>query len=194
MRGLLSLLIRSHDSGDYRTGVFVASAEPDLIAKVLPELRERFPQVSFSFLVSQAYADLFPWIREVFGKQEVLWIEQVKANPVRGLVALRKRKFDLCIMLWSGRPTFRISKIAGFCLKARKMIVYDEKGEALVLDRTKWKYMLARPGSRLRKWRPASLYPFGFVYLLGRTLWLSARGHFLARKTELERKAKVRTM
>jgi len=189
MRGLLSLLVRGRDSSDHRTGVFVASAEPDVIAKVLPKIRERFPQVSFSFLVSQAYAELFPWMRDVFGKQEVLWIEQIKANPVRRLAALRKQKFDLCIMLWSGRPTFRVSKIAAFCLKARKMIVYDEKGDSFILDRTSWKYMLARASSRLPKWRPVSLYPFGFVYLLGRTLWLSARGHFLARKAELERRA-----
>jgi hypothetical protein len=189
LRGLLNLLVRGRDSSDYRTGVFVASAEPDVIAKVLPEIRERFPDVSFSFLASQAYAEMFPWMKDIFGGQGVLWIEEVKANPVRGLVALRKRKFDLCIMLWSGRQTFRVSKIAAFCLNARKMIVYDENGDSFVLDRTNWKYMLARATSRLRKWRPASLYPFGLAYLLGRTLWLSARGHFLARKARFERRA-----
>jgi hypothetical protein len=194
MRGLLSLLIRGRDSSDYRTGVFVASAEPDIIAKVLPEIRRRFPQVSFSFLASQAYAELFPWMREVFGKQEVLWIEQVKANPVRGLVALRKRQFDLCMMLWSGRPTFRVTKLAAFSLNARRFIVYNEDGDSLLLDRTNWKYIIAHVSARVRRWRPKSLFPFGFFYLLGRTLWLRTRGRFLARRAESERGAQVRTI
>jgi hypothetical protein len=190
MRGLLSLFTIADDLGNSRVGVFVASAEPDVIARALPAVQEQFPKVSFTFLVSQVYAELFPWMTEVLGNQEVLWIEQVKASPVRSLVTLRKRHFDLCITLWSGRPTFRTSKIAAFSLKASRIIVYDESGDSFVLDRTNWTYMLARASARLRKWRPASLFfPFGFVYLLGRTLWLTGRGRFLAWKAALERRA-----
>ncbi len=190
MRGLLSLLTKEDELPGYRTGIFVASAEPDVVARVFPILQEQFPEVSFAFLVSRAYAALFPWMTEVCASEEVLWIEQIKASPIRWLIALRKRRFDLCVMLWSGRPTFRMSKIAAFLLKAHRVIVYDENGDSVVLDRTNWNYIILRTTSRVRQWHPPRpFYPFGFLYLLGRTLWLTTRGRVRARKAPLERRA-----
>ena len=190
MRGSLSLFTKATDLENYRTGIFVATAEPDVMAKALRGLQEQFPQITFTFLVSRYYAGLFPWIVEILESAEVLWIEQVKANPIRWLRALRERKFDLCMVLWPDRPTFRMSKFAAFSLNARTMIAYDENGDLFVLDRTNWKYMLSCCRSCLRRWTPGGLlYPFGFVYLLGRTLWLTARGRLLARKAEMERRA-----
>lgn len=190
MRGLLSLFTKEQELRGYRTGIFVASAEPDVVAKAIPTLQERFPEVLFTFLVSRAYAELFPWMAGVWGSAEVLWIDQIKANPIRWFIDLRKRRFDLCVMLWAGRPTFRMTKIAAFLLKARRVIVYDEDGDSVVLDSANWKYMVLHATSRVRQWRPPRpFYPFGFVYLLGRTLWLTARGRVLARKAELERRA-----
>src|ERR1700740_1138737 len=136
MRGLFSLLTKEDELPAYRTGIFVASAEPDVVARVFPILQEQFPEVSFAFLVSRAYAELFPWMAGVWGSAEVVWIDQIKANPIRWLIALRKRRFDLCVMLWSGRPTFRMSKIAALLLKARRVIVCDENRDSVVLDRT----------------------------------------------------------
>lgn len=192
MRGLVNLFTKAGDLGGYRTGVFIASAEPDVLARALPALKKRLPQISFSFLLSRAYAEQFPWIGEAFVGQEVLWIEQLKTNPSRWFMRLRKRQFDLCVVLWSGRPTFRMTKVAAFLLKTRRMIVYDEKGHSFVLDRKRWKYILARARPRLWKGPPEILFvPFGFVFLLVRTLWLVARGRF-ARKVESERRVQVR--
>jgi hypothetical protein len=190
MRGLLNLFTKEQELRGHRTGIFVASAEPDVVAKALPIMQERFPEVLFTFLVSRAYAELFPSMAGVWGSAEVLWIDQIKVNPIRRLIALRRRRFDLCVMLWSGRPTFRITKVAAFLLKARRVIVYDENGDSVVLDRANWKYMVSRATSLVRQWRPPRpFYPFGFLYLLGRTLWLTARGRVLARKAPLERRA-----
>src|SRR5690242_2394978 len=99
MRGWLSLFTNLGDVRMYRTGVFVASAEPDVMAKVLPELCRRFPRVSFTFLTSRAYTEQSPWMREALNNRETLWIEALKSHPIRSLVTLRRQQFDLCIVL-----------------------------------------------------------------------------------------------
>lgn len=180
MRGWLSLLTKTSNLGQYRSCVFVASAEPDVIAKILPALREHFSQLSFTYLSSRAYAELFPWMEKAVQNGEVFWIESLKANPVRSLAALRKRRFDLCIVVWPGRPTFLMSKIAAFWLNTRRILVYNENGDSFSIDRSNWTRVLAHARFRFRKFPSTSLfYPIGFTYLLGRTSWLYVRGKVL---------------
>ncbi len=180
MRGWLSIFTKARDLGQYRSCVFVASAEPDVMAKILPALHEHFPQLSFTYLISRAYAERFSWMEEASQNGEVLWIESVKANPIRSLAALRKRRFDLCIVVWPGRPTFLMSKIAAFWLNTRRILVYNENGDSFSIDRSNWTWVLAHARFRLRKFPSMSFfYPIGFTYLLGRTLWLYARGKVL---------------
>jgi hypothetical protein len=180
MRGWLSLLTKIGDLKTYRTCVFIASAEPDVMAKIFPTLQKHFPKLSFTFIASRTYAESFSWMGEALENGEVFWIESVKANPFRSLAALRKRRFDLCIVVWPGRPTFLISKIGAFWLNTRKILVYNENGNAFSLDRTNWRFVLAHARFRFRKFPSVSFfYPVGFTYLLGRTLWLYARSKVL---------------
>lgn len=180
MRGWFSLFTKLGDPRTYQNGIFVASAEPDVMTKVLPALHKRFPKVSFTFLASRAYAERFSWMGEAFNKAEVLWIEEMKANPIRSLAALRKRRFDLCIVVLPGRPTFLMSKLAAFWLNTRKILVYNENGDSFSVDRADWRYLLWHARFRLRKLPSMSFfYPFGFTYLLGRTLWLYVRSKVL---------------
>jgi hypothetical protein len=190
MRGWFSLLTKSDDLRTYRTCVFVASAEPDVVAKVLPLMHEKFPNLSLTFLTSRAYAERVSWMREAFSKGEVVWTESVKTNPLRSLAALRKRRFDFCIVMWHGRRTFLMSKIAAFWLNTRKIVVYTEKGNAFPIDRTNWKRVLAHVFLRLQKFPSVGLfYPLGFIYLLGRTLWLYRRSKVLTRTSNGSRAA-----
>jgi Methyltransferase domain len=140
MRGLLSLFSTEHDLRRYCTGVFIASAEDDVITKVLPILPNQFPQVSFTFITPQAYAGLFS------SPGETLWTEEIKSKPLRWLASLRKRKFDLCIVLLAGRPTYRKTKLAALLLNARRTVAYDQNGDSFELDRAHWKVLLTRMG------------------------------------------------
>jgi hypothetical protein len=169
MRGWLSFFSKERDLVRYRTGVFVASAEPDVFQNALATLEERFPHVLFTFLVPQRYAEL-SWLGEV------IWIEEIKASPVRWLASLRRRRLDLCVVLLAGRPTFRKTKCMAWLLNARRTIIYDEHGDSFVLDRANWKALLKHIGRRLYTYRPGFLFlPVGFIYLVGRSLWLSTR-------------------
>lgn len=178
MRGCLSFFSKEADLTQYRTGVFVASSEPDVIHKALPMLEKRFPQISFIFLVPRGYAEPFRW------PGQVIWMEQIKTSPLRWLASFRKRRFDLCIVLFGGRPTFRKTKLAALLLNARSTIVNTESGDSFLLNRASWETLVIHVRRRMHKYRPGMfLLPLGFVYLTGRTLWLTARAKYWARGT-----------
>jgi hypothetical protein len=177
MRGWLSLFTTEPYASDHRTGLFVASAELDVIQRVHPVLVQRWPTVEFTYLAPEGYAD------EFCSESEVLWSEHLRLHPVRSLLALRRRKFDLCVVLFAGRPTFRKLKLSALWLGARRTVLYNENGDSVVMDRTHWKQVLAHVGHRIRRSpRFALFYPVGFIYLGIRTLWLSMRSRFVGRK------------
>ena len=177
MRGWLSFLTIEREACGHRTGLFVASAELDVIQRVRPALSQRWPTVEFTYLAPEGFAG------EFHNDREVLWLEQLKLHPLRSLFALRRRKFDLCIVLSAGRPTFRKLKFSTLWLNARRTVVYDENGGSIVMDRAHWKQMCAHVAQRVGRSRSLSFfYPIGFIYLSLRTSWLIARSRFSARK------------
>jgi hypothetical protein len=176
-RGWLSFLTIEPEVSTHRTGLFVASAELDVIQKVRPALVRRWPTVEFTFLAPEGYADEFG------NESEVLWLEQLKLHPLKSLVTLRRRKFDLCVVMTAGRRTFRKLKVSTLWLNARRTVVYNENGDSIVMDRAHWKQMCAYVAYRVRRWRPVSFfYPIGFIYLSVRTFWLVVRSRFVGRK------------
>jgi SAM-dependent methyltransferase len=153
MRGCLSFFTKEADLASYRTGVFVASAEPDVVYRSLSTLGKRFPQVSFTFLVPKGYAGPFSW------PGPVIWMEQIKTNPLGWLASFRRRKFDLCIVLFGGRPTFRKTKLAALLLNARSTFVQDENGDAFLLNLAHWKSVMAHMRRRVHKYRLGGVRP-----------------------------------
>jgi len=170
MRGLLTLLTKETSLRQYRSGIFVASAAPDSVKKILPLVQTELPDVTLAHLAPMAYVDLF-------SGGETIWLEDVKAAPISSLLKLRRRKFDLVILLLPGTPTFRKLKLASLILKPRRFIIYNENADVLLVDRARWKDLRKLVLRRTRMYYPGSLlfFPFGLVYLLGRTLWLMSR-------------------
>jgi hypothetical protein len=159
----------------YRSGLFLASAEKDVIAKVCSGIPKQWPGVRFTVVAPQDFADQFT-------SEEVLWLEQVKASPLRSIQALRRRKFDLCIVLFAGRPTFRKLKMAAVLLNARRIVVYNENGDSVPVDRAHWGALCALLLHRAKRLRPYTFFvPFGLIYLLVRTFWLTVRTRFSKR-------------
>ena len=171
MRGLLTLLTKETRWDRYRTGILVASAEPDAIAAVLPVVREEFPAITFTFLTPRSYAYLLSPVADV------TWLEEIKAAPLRSLLGLRRRKFDVVLLVLTGTPTFRRMKLATLLLSPRRFIISNENAEFLIVDRARWNGLWRFAVQRTRKCYVDSLllFPFGLLYLLGRTLWLVSR-------------------
>ena len=179
MRGWFSVFTIERNPARYRTGLFVASAELDVVLQAHPALMKRWPHVRFALLAPHVYANEFT------GATDVLWLEDFKAKPLHALLALRRRRFDLCVALFAGRPTFRKLKLAVWLLNAERIVFYNEHGGSIVVDRRHWRQVLAHAGRRMRRLRSFSLFfPVGFLYLVIRTTWLTARAKLVSRKLQ----------
>jgi hypothetical protein len=170
MRGWLSLFTTETESGPYRTGVLIASAESSVIKKVLGDLNRNFAGVTLTYIAPFSYAELFQ------GHGEPVWIEDLKASPLRSLASLRRRDYDLVFLVLPGQPTFRKVKLGGLLLRPKRFIVYTEEADWFTVDRAHWKAVIRHLGRRSKKYYPRSLlfFPFGITYLVARTLWLRA--------------------
>ena len=175
MRGWSSLLSKDRGTERYSTGVFVATAEPSLASTIVRHLRERFPHVRFTCLAPRSYGETVAF------QGETLWFEDIKTNPLRWLIDLRRRRFDLCVAILGGGPSFRKWKIAAFFLNARRILIYDENYDCLAVDRVQMWKLCRRSAMRRRPWPSFSVlfFPIGFFYLLARTMWMisAARLH-----------------
>jgi hypothetical protein len=175
MRGWSSLFGKDRGTERYATGVFVATAEPSLTSTIVGHLPERFPNVTFTCLAPRSYGETVSF------QGETLWFEDIKTNPLRWLISLRRRRFDICVAILDGGPSFRKWKIAAFFLNARRIWIYDENDDCLAVDRAQvWK-LCRRSAMRRRPWPSFALlfFPIGFSYLLARTMWMisAARLH-----------------
>jgi hypothetical protein len=171
MRGLLTLLTKEPDFKRHRSAILVASAEPHAVTAVLTFVREEFPEIRFTYLVPESYSNLLSSSADITG------LEEVKAAPIRSLGRLRRRKFDLVILMLTGTPNFRRLKIAALLLNPRRFIICNENTEFLIVDRARWNSLWAFAVHRTRKYYVGGplFFPFGLLYLFGRTLWLVLR-------------------
>jgi hypothetical protein len=172
MRGWLTLLTKEKQLKKYRTGLFVATAEPELIGKVLTQVLEDFPAVSFTFAAPRDYSQLFE------GRGETVWLEDIKTKPFRSIAHLRSKAFDLAVAVFAGRPTFRKPKLATFLVNPKRFIFYNEHADRIVLDRTHGRVAAAHFIEHSRYLNPGQILfiPFGFLYLAVRILCLRAQG------------------
>jgi hypothetical protein len=172
MRGWFTVLTKEKGLSSYRTGILVASAEPELVKLTADHIQSSFPGLDLSFLAPSQYSEFLA------GRGQTLWTDGLKAHPARSLRSLRQLSFDLVFVLLAGRPTFRKAKLAAFVLNPRRIIIYTEDGNSIVVDRAHWKAILRLLGNRSRFYRFGSVLfiPIGFLYLAGRTIWLCKRG------------------
>jgi hypothetical protein len=169
MRGLFSLLTRGRNSSDYKTGIFVASSDPDVTTLALAKVNEQLSHLSFAFVAPRLYAKMLPKQRELIA------LDTIKAQVPRSVVQLRARRFDLCVVLLPGRPSFSKAKLLAFLLNTRRIFVFNEHNEFIPLDASHLSYLPWH--LTLRLWRRAKkiLVPFGIPYLVYQALKLKLR-------------------
>ncbi len=169
MRGLLTFLTLETGVTRYRTGVLVLSADPDIARRALARTQASFPRIQWAYVAPRLYKTMLPSVAEVY------WIDDAKRAPADFLSKLRRRKFDLCIVLHPGRRSFRNAKIAAWLVNARRFVIYDEQGEFVLADRSRWKTLFYHFSSRAAQSLNMVFFPFGFLYLIARTFWLKRR-------------------
>lgn len=187
MRGLLSFFTEESNWERYRTGLFVATAQPQLAERVLKDMQNRWPQVSFALVVPRSYTPI------VSSGAEIIYLEDIKARPLSWTLKLRERKFDIGVVIFGGLPIFRKPKLWFFSLKVRRSVIYNENGDSFLLDRTHWGTFWQHCAWRLqtrslvqRAVKQPFFVPFGLLYLIGRTSWLVVRARLIGRRVHVK--------
>jgi hypothetical protein len=161
----VSLYLRDTGVDNQSTGVFLASAEPTLIASIVSRLPDQFPTVSFTCMSPEVYREsiCFPGSMVTF--------QDVKQSPLQWLRVLRRRRFDVCVAVFGGGPSFRKWKLIPFLLNARQIFIYNENGESFVVGWRQRKNLYRHLKLRRGQWPNSGwlFIPFGFCYLLIRT-------------------------
>jgi len=172
MRGSLGVFTRERRLRRYRTGIFLATAEPELIRKVLERLKAELPHIEFTPVGPRAYDKIFA------GLGKPLWLEDLKVKPWGVVKCLRRERFDIAAVVLAGRPTFLKPKLLTFLLNPARFLIFNENADSFVLDRAHWSTAWRQLIRRCRFLHPGPLLfvPFGFSYLLVRTLRLVLSG------------------
>lgn len=184
-RGLISLFTRERDLRRYHTGIFVTTATPEVVSNVAKQLHNRFPELALTFLTPEAFCSRLPT------SGEIVTFETIKRSLLRGILGLRRRRFDLCIAIFSHDPYFRRSRFAALFFNARRVLVYNENCDSFELDRRHWKAFYEHVFGARKAWRsPSYLFiPFGLTYLLAHTAWLMTKARLMPyRPLELDTK------
>lgn len=169
IRGLATIFTRERYLARYRSGILITTSTPEVVKAVAEHVRARFPQLALTLLMPQSFCS-------GSSDAEIVTFEEVKQSPLRGVMRLRRRRFDVAIVIFSRDRCFRRSRLAAFALNARRVIIYNESCDSFVLDRQHWK---AFSDHLVGTWRAPSLFiPFGLMYLLVRTCWLLGKARF----------------
>ncbi len=111
------------------------------------------------------------------------WTPGISLENLKLMMRLRGIDRDVVTAIFSGRPVFRLQKLAFFLLPARNRLVFNENFDCFYLPRRRFSSVLrlpSLPGSVdgfLPTWKPllrqttkVVLWPPRFAYLLG---WLT---------------------
>jgi hypothetical protein len=136
---------------------------------VLAATQAQFPQTTFTYLAPDAYA--------MGSNGHLVTFERVKQNPVKELRKLRRRNFDVCVLISTPGVQFRKPRYAALLMNCKRVFVYNENCDFCQLARGQWRrFWREFKGSRRTvRSRALLFFPFGMLYLLVRTCLMRLR-------------------
>lgn len=167
-------------SRDRNNVLFIASAPPDQSRAALLELRRLFDTVQIDVIGRQESAAV---CSQISGCEmiHVTGSAQGRLNLIR---RLRRSHYQVVAFLEAGTSGFQALQAVAFLMGADRVVIFNETGCAIALNRTNLGAIFIHVGGRLRtrwpgilKWINISLIraflqPIGVIILLIRTLFL----------------------
>ncbi len=184
MRGIRSIFFSlPADIDRLKTGLFVRSCSDQHGDEILRRIRLRMPQIPWSVVRRFEPAEPDPAGRVFISSQAVTVPKKV--SLIRNL---RKERFDVVVVAWTGEKSFNPLKIAACFSNFRYLLVYNEnygaffavkKNRSYLLRHIRWRmrdrglFTFRKPGFTVLSW--IFLYPPGVAFITLRTGFLVLR-------------------
>ncbi len=156
------------------TVLVVCSGDAWHCPQIVAHLQNRFPKAQFTYVAPRAYLQFFP------DGADVRLTSEIKKAPFRSSRNIRRQKFDVTVLMLTGQPSFRRTKLWALFTNYRTLLVYNENIDSSTWCRANWRVVLGHIRWRLtEKGFPTFtagvltvfLFPLGIVYLLVYTSW-----------------------
>jgi hypothetical protein len=179
MRGLVTILMGSElTSAQVSTVLVACSCNVEHCMKILARVWKRFPKARFTYIAPKSYVRFLP------EGANIDLVSEIKKNGVKKLREIRRRKFDVAVLMLTGQPVFGKIKLWMLLTDYRLLNVYNENFDVISCTGANLKYLLHH-----LKWRasekgipitPANLlrvltFPLALAYLLSYTAWVTLR-------------------
>lgn len=186
MRGLATILMgRELTSDEVFTVVVACSCNVEHCTKILAHVWKRFPKARFTYVAPESYLQFLP------DGADTVPISEIKNERIKKLREIRRRDFDVAVLMLTGHPVFRKLKLWMLLTNYRLLIIYNENFDVISCVRGNWKNLLHH-----LRWRasegglpitPRNLlrvlaFPLALLYLLAYTAWVTF--HSKLRPTE----------
>lgn len=121
-------------------------------------------------------------------------------SKIRIITELRKRKFDIVAVCWTGEPGYFSLKLLAFLMKTRSILVFNENNDCFWLIRNNFKTIVSHLLWRMRGISNVSriryllihyltlilLLPIGLAYVIIRVLYYTLRKYFYTLNSKIQ--------
>ncbi|MFH0992617.1 MAG: hypothetical protein V1799_21685 [bacterium] len=182
MRGLITIIRNAPpDLAAYQHGLIILSCTNAHKELILSRLKNWMPHLSWSILQREEY---YP--EGEYTEILTSLTSETVAQRLVFLRNLRKKDFDVCVMTWTGEPSYGLLKLLALLSNAHCFIVINENGDGFIFNRSSWSIVhqhwnwrrqgghthgIGRELLEILSW--IFLFPLGFVYLVFRTTALT---------------------
>ena len=175
MRGLMTFFLeRELGADNVSTALVVCTSDAFHCPQILSHVQQRFAQARFTYVVPHDYK------RFLADGADIRLISELRKATLRTWWEIRAQKYDVTVLMLTGQPIFRKTKLWALFTNYRMLLVYNENMDSSTWCRTNWRVVLGHIRWRLtKKGFPAFtacvltvfLFPLGIVYLLVYTSW-----------------------
>jgi hypothetical protein len=187
--GLLSLLTnRMQYDSKVRSILFAASADWKFSNKAKEWVEKKFVNANILYIIRDDYPDGYEKEAKIVSTSIISLSSKLKT-----VLELRKRRFDIVVVVWSGERSYGALKLLALVVAAKSILVFNENVDCFWLMRQNYHVFLNHIINRFRQkvgsasQLPIQFYffrrilsfifllPLGMLYVITRVLYYSIK-------------------
>lgn len=184
IRGLATILFGNCPIPEKNPKVLVVcSSDENLFPGILDSVQNYFTGAQFTYVAPAEYIHTIP------DGSDVILLSDLKTSIFGTLLKVRARKYDVTVLMLTGRPVFRKTKLWALFTNYCSLMIWNEnrdcffcgsKSHRTLLGHLRWRFGergIVSVGSLILKFL---LFPLGIFYLIMFTFWVKFKSSIRA--------------